>query len=141
MCQKALGSVCIEKLKSYCCYNSPLSRIVNQQLRSPASSVLGTFGPPENPSCDGLTISQLATVDWTKVDLSEWTALLTEHGLQPKPSLMNMDSLTGSGNTLNRIDGNRLDAGERTEERFKDLNTDQIRNDALFNSPPNVGEN
>ena len=139
--KKALGSVCIEKLKSYCCYNSPLSRIVNQQLRSPASSVLGTFGPPENPSCDGLTISQLATVDWTKVDLSEWTALLTQHGLQPKPSLMNMDSLTGSGNTLNRIDGNRLDAGERTEERFKDLNTDQIRNDALFNSPPNVGEN
>lgn len=139
--KEALGSICIEKKKSYCCYNSPLSRIVNQQLRGQASSVLGSFGSPENPSCDGLTVSQLSTVDWTKVDLSEWTALLTEHGLQPKPSLMNMDSLTGSGNTLNRIDGNRSDAGERTEERFKDLNTDQIRNDALFNSPPNVGEN
>lgn len=78
--QTALG-VCIVKKSAFCCYKSPLSRIIHEQLAS-------RFGitwpaPSETPACPGFTPTQLASVDWSQVDLSEWIADLKLAGMMP----------------------------------------------------------
>ena len=35
-----------------------------------------TFGDPKTPSCEGLKISQIATLDFDKMDFSEWIDML-----------------------------------------------------------------
>ncbi|RFM78468.1 mating pair stabilization TraN, partial [Salmonella enterica subsp. enterica serovar Heidelberg str. CFSAN002073] len=69
---KVLGA-CIEKRESYCCYNSPLSRIMNEQIRGQMN--LG-FGTAKAPSCDGLKIEDIGKVDWDQINLDEWLGIL-----------------------------------------------------------------
>ena len=58
---------------SYCCFNSPLSRILQVQIRQQLN--LG-WGSAEQPDCSGVTPETLQAVDWNRIDLSEWLALL-----------------------------------------------------------------
>ena len=65
--EKKLG-VCTRKKTTFCCYNSKLSRVINEQ----GKAQLGlTFGSAENPQCQGLTLDQLTRIDFSRLDLSE----------------------------------------------------------------------
>lgn len=123
-CHKKVLGVCIEKREAYCVFKSPLSRILQEQVRGQLGM---TFGDPENPSCDGLAIEQLGAIDWDLVNLDEWLAILSETG-NLKDMNIDMESLTGSGSSMNL--GSRDDAIERTLERFEDLDIEQIRRDS-----------
>ena len=46
-------------------------------------SYCGHYSGAKRPRCDGLTLSQLSQVDWDRIDLSEWTAMLQEAGIHP----------------------------------------------------------
>ena len=127
-CATSLGFGCIEQRRAYCCYNSPLSRIINEQ----AIPQLGqTFGTPETPECTGLTVAEVQALDWTRIDLSEWYGLLIEEDMLPNTvgeadnrySLSNSTTLEqdpGGTNALDRA-RNRADAvdleGVRQEVR------------------------
>ena len=74
---------CLIETKTYCCYSSPLARIMNEQLRE--QGIGGDWGTAKEPICEGITIADLDTVDWDLVDLSEWEAILFEAGLVPDP--------------------------------------------------------
>lgn len=132
-CASDVLGVCIEKRESYCCFNSPLSRIINAQVR-PQLGV--PYGDLRNPNCEGLTMDQIALIDWTLIDLSEWTAILAVNDLMPDVNAMTLDSLTGSGNTFNLVDPDveRLDAEQRTIERIGAEDIDQHRKDAASNT-------
>ncbi len=80
-CSARFLGVCYEHRDSYCCYKSPLSRIIHEQL----NTVFGIPFPPPSfqPACRGFTPAQLATVDWSMIDLSEWVALLKMADLMP----------------------------------------------------------
>ena len=121
---KVLGA-CIEKRESYCCYNSPLSRIMNEQIRGQMN--LG-FGTAKAPSCDGLKIEDIGKVDWDQINLDEWLGILGETGHYPTPETLTMDKLTGSGNILN--DGNRVNSVERAKNRLEGVNVDEKRKEA-----------
>ena len=73
-CASNILGLCIERKEGYCCFNSPLARIMNEQIR-PQLGI--SWGTAKAPQCQGLTIAQLGSVDWSRVDLSEWVALLT----------------------------------------------------------------
>jgi len=122
---------CLEKREAYCCFNSPLSRIINQQIRP---QLARPFGNARDPDCGGIEMSEVASIDWSLVDLSEWTALLSEYDLMPDVSVMNLESLTGSGSDLNDINGTRVDAGTRAEERLDGIDVDAIRREAADNT-------
>lgn len=77
---KVLG--CIEKSKSYCCYNGPLPRIIQEQIRPQLYA--SAWGSAENPTCGGVSPTELVAVDWNRVDLSEWIDLLKQSGLLPQ---------------------------------------------------------
>lgn len=120
--QKVIGQ-CLEKRESYCTFASPLSRIMNEQLRP----IIGVdWGTPEAPQCDGLSLNQMNTVDWSGVDLSEWEALLVEYNIIPTSADITMENITGSGNVLD-INGDRDNVLERTQDRINADDPEQIR--------------
>lgn len=113
-CASDIIGICIEKKESYCCYNSPLARIMQEQIRM--QGVDGGWGSGKHPRCEGLTPAQLAGVNWDAVDLSEWLALLAIGGQYPTQRDVSIDSLTGSGSALNfgNTSSPRPDAATRT---------------------------
>lgn len=121
---KKLG-ICIVKKKSYCCYDSPLARIVVEQ----GYAQLGmSQGSAKNPQCNGLTIGDLDRINWDTLDLSEWTGLLIQNSLYAGTANITPDSLTGSGSYLPGEQGSeRMSVGERTKKRFEDSIVDDIR--------------
>jgi hypothetical protein len=78
--EKFLG-FCLEHKDVFCCYPSPLDRIIASQIKIGQPNVAGGYGTPKNPNCSGFTPQQLADVDWNDVSLSAWTAMLQKAGL------------------------------------------------------------
>ncbi len=68
---KVLGA-CIEKRESYCCFSSPLSRIIQEQVRPQLGM---SWGGAKAPQCEGIPLDRLADIDWTQINLDEWLAL------------------------------------------------------------------
>jgi conjugal transfer mating pair stabilization protein TraN len=123
---KALGA-CIEKRESYCCFNSPLSRILQEQMRPQLGRDWGT---PEEPECGPVLASDLAEVDFSQIDLSEWTGMLYNADLLPSVDDMNIENLTGDGSNWDTGTG-RDNAAERALERLNGIDADDIRHQAL----------
>lgn len=63
--------VCTEKTESYCCFNSRLARLINEQGRS---QIGRNWGMPESPDCSGFSMAQLQSLDFSRMDLSEFYA-------------------------------------------------------------------
>ncbi len=63
--------VCVERKGSYCCFNSKLARIVQEQGRAQLSTFSG-WGSAANPNCRGFTPEEFQVLDFSKIDLSEW---------------------------------------------------------------------
>jgi conjugal transfer mating pair stabilization protein TraN len=64
-----IGSVCLERTVNYCCFNSKLARIIQEQGRP----LLGkNFGSGESPDCSGLTIREIMSMDLSRIDFSEF---------------------------------------------------------------------
>lgn len=68
-CSKKVAKVCFEKKKSYCCYNSRLARIINEQGRAQIGK---SWGSPKNPDCSGFTPQEFEKIDFSQIDLSEF---------------------------------------------------------------------
>ena len=124
------GSLCVEKRQSYCCFSSPMSRIIQQQARPQLGR---SWGSPKNPSCGGLTIDEITNLDWDKVDLSEWTGLLELNDMGPSADF-GMESLTGSGNIF-AVDEDRPNASQRASQRMEGIDVDAINADATQDLP------
>jgi conjugal transfer mating pair stabilization protein TraN len=72
-CIRILGScvACIEHTTGKCCFNSRLARIINEQGRQQFGK---GWGSAQNPDCSGFTIPQLQSMDFSRMDLSEFYA-------------------------------------------------------------------
>ena len=62
---------CIETTESYCCFNSRLARILNEQGRAQLGK---GWGGPQSPDCSGFTIAQLQALDFSRMNLAEFYA-------------------------------------------------------------------
>ena len=67
-------SICTEHTEGKCCFNSMLSRIINEQGRAQIGK---GWGDPENPDCSGFTVAQLQSLNLAAMDLSEFYASLS----------------------------------------------------------------
>lgn len=126
---KVLGQ-CIEKREAYCCFSSVVGRIIQEQGRQQLGM---TFGDPKNPSCDGLTTDQLAKLDWSKIDLSEWIGMLNVTGHLPNINNVSLETRTGTGSELSQV----FNAGEtrentllRNQSRLDGVDADAIKRQA-----------
>ncbi len=66
---------CVERKESYCCYNSPLARILQEQGRPQLGK---GWGSAQNPQCEGFTQDELERLDFDAMDLSEFEALIVQ---------------------------------------------------------------
>ena len=109
-CDSKVLGVCIVKKKSYCCFNSQLGRIINEQIRLQMEEKTledGTvvqvpkiqdWGSSKNPYCEGLSVEDLNKVDWDAIDLSEWTHILEENNLNmDQEKALTEGNMTGTG--------------------------------------------
>lgn len=125
---KVLGS-CVEKRESYCCFSSVVARIIQEQGRPQLGM---SFGSPESPQCEGLTPDQLARMDWSRIDLSEWIGMLNMTGNLPTINTVNLEQRTGSGSSLGDVfgEGERLNTLERNQQRLDGIDPDEIKKEA-----------
>ena len=84
-CIRILGHCvsCIEHSTGKCCFNSLLSRIVNEQGRIQAGK---GWGNATSPDCSGFSIPQLQALDFAAMDLSEFYASIV-------PTLPDLNSI------------------------------------------------
>ena len=62
---------CLAKTSTFCCFRSKLGRIIHEQGRPQIG--MG-WGGAENPECQGFTAPQLAALDFSIIDFSEYFA-------------------------------------------------------------------
>jgi len=124
-CASKFLGVCIEKRQSYCCFNSPLSRIIQEQARPQLE--IG-WGDKKEPDCRPLTTSQISGIDWDKINLDEWLGILQGNGHWPDSSTLNAEALTGLGSPLST--GDRESVIERTHNRIDGIDIQGRRHEA-----------
>ncbi|WP_406038898.1 conjugal transfer protein TraN [Succinimonas sp.] len=108
-CSVKVLKKCVVHKRRYCCYSSPLARIV--MSRPEAIEIAGG-------TCGGIPLGRLSEIDLSSIDLSEWAYYLDRSGLLPDGEF-SLESLTGSGSALNT--GHRDNTAVRTEKRLQNL--------------------
>ena len=87
------ASICLQTTQTYCCFNSRLSRIINTsggpQIGKPATD------------CTGFTQDEFAMLDFSKINLSEFTAEIMANVKLPATSAVTGDSATTMQTKLN----------------------------------------
>lgn len=135
---KVLGS-CVEKRKGYCCFNSPLSRIIQEGARPQLGM---SWGNSKSPSCEGIPAEHLSKIDWNLINWEEWMAILAATNQYPEvdPSMLNFDDVTGPGSDFDVFDYERLNTPDRTIERMEGINVDDKREEARDKVNYSVGK-
>lgn len=87
-CSKRLPIIrtCIETTQSFCCFNSRLARIVNEQGLVQIGRGMGSAN---SPSCSGFSVAELQALDFSRMDLSEFYAEIA-------PTAPNLGALSGA---------------------------------------------
>lgn len=139
---------CIEKRESYCCYKTPLSRIVAEQIRTKAPQVAGGYGEPSGPQCGGFTPAQLSAFDWSLFDPGEWILLLQEAGLIPDSTtsaetMWGLNSSRAVAATGSTAQNGEIDIQTQTIQRYTPLvetyiqRRDSLSRESVCFSDPN----
>ena len=74
-CEKKWPLVgCVQKAKGYCCFNSKMARIIQEQGRPQLTTFQpnGAWGPANSPNCKGFTPEEFQALDFSRIDLSEY---------------------------------------------------------------------
>ncbi|AUI88818.1 hypothetical protein BS333_20805 (plasmid) [Vibrio azureus] len=131
-CKTEVLGACLEKRKSYCAYDSPLSRILMEQIYQQPQMGL-SWGSAKNPNCSGLSIEDIGNVDWDQVNLDEWVGILIETDNFIQDDVIDIERLTGRGSLLNygeTPETERQNVLEKNTERFDAIDVDEVRRDA-----------
>lgn len=79
-CSDSFLGVCLTKKKVYCCFESRLSRILQEQGRQQLNK---PWGKPKTEQCLGFTIDEFARLDLSQMDFSEVYAEFTDAARLP----------------------------------------------------------
>jgi conjugal transfer mating pair stabilization protein TraN len=85
-CSHKILGFCVTTTYSHCCFNSVLSRIINEQGRMQFAKA---WGGAKTPDCSGFTIAQLQSLDFAAMDFSEFYASIV-------PKLPDLGALQGA---------------------------------------------
>lgn len=68
-CSEKWVGVCVQKKRTYCCFGSPLARIIIEQGRPQLD--IG-WGNAKEPNCRGFTPDEFQKLDFSKISFQEW---------------------------------------------------------------------
>ncbi len=80
-CSDSVLGVCVTKRKAYCCFESKLSRILQEQGRPQIGK---PWASPKKETCLGFTIDEFARLDLSQMDFSEVYAEFQEAARLPE---------------------------------------------------------
>lgn len=92
--REKLTKICLRKKTSFCCFGNKLSRLIQEQGRAQLNM---SWGYPKEPDCRGLSPEELSRLDFSRMDLSELFADISQ-GFHP-PSMSHI----AEGVELDRI--------------------------------------
>lgn len=69
-CSKKVLGVCLQKKKAYCQFDSKLAQIVQAQGRNAQLGI--SFGSGKNPDCRGITVDELQSLQFDRMDFSNF---------------------------------------------------------------------
>ena len=87
-CSSSFLGVCTTKRKTYCCFESKLTRIIQEQGRPQIDK---PWGPPKTEQCVGLTLDEFSRLDLSKMDFSEIYSEFLESAKLPDQAQMASD--------------------------------------------------
>jgi conjugal transfer mating pair stabilization protein TraN len=67
-CSSSFLGICFTSRKAYCCFQSKLTRILQEQGRPQIGKV---WGPPKTESCEGFTADEFSRLDLSVMDFRE----------------------------------------------------------------------
>jgi conjugal transfer mating pair stabilization protein TraN len=72
---------CEQRARTYCCFNSMLARIIQEQGRPQLTTYgpTGNWGTAQNPNCSGLTPDEFQQLDFSKIDFTEYIAVIQKN--------------------------------------------------------------
>ena len=130
-CQTKILGKCIIKKDRYCCFNSPITRIIRENLDQ---SGVADLGSAKHPACQGLTIEQVMKMDMNYVDTNEIEGRMAQGGYNidmAALSSMNFDDIQsmidGAGSLVG--DSTRVNPSDRTQS-----SVDQTDHSAAYGS-------
>ncbi|WP_299021314.1 conjugal transfer protein TraN [uncultured Photobacterium sp.] len=129
-CIKKSPFGCLVDRRYYCCYPSPLGRIIMEQ----AAPVLGITIDSQSGQCEGMTFDQAANFDWSTLDLSEWESYLMASGVVVDHNDLDIETL--SDNPLLPNNEFALDPVELNQTRFEENNISDTNNANVENASP-----
>ncbi|WP_339145173.1 conjugal transfer protein TraN [Pseudoalteromonas galatheae] len=68
-CTKKWFGSCVQEVEVKCCFSSKLARIIHEQGRPQLNM---SFGTPKEPNCKGFDAEEFQSLDFSKIDLSEY---------------------------------------------------------------------
>ncbi|SPR16125.1 conjugal transfer protein TraN [Orientia tsutsugamushi] len=92
--------ICLARKSTYCCFQSKLARIFQEEARKQLKI---NFGTPECPKCIGLTVKELQKVDFTKINMDE----LFGDILTKAQNSMNKDIIAGIKDKVHSMQQNQ----------------------------------
>ncbi len=102
--KKQLG-VTISKTEKWCCFNSPLARIIHEQARE-QTTINKPWGTFATADCTGFTVAEFEKIVFSLVDLTEWIAMLQLGGNSPTDPNLLAERFSGGATAGTRITGN-----------------------------------
>lgn len=69
-CDKKVLGACIQKSQVYCVFDGKLARIIQEQGRRDQLGV--KFGSGDSPNCRGITVAELQSIDFDKINFADF---------------------------------------------------------------------
>ena len=87
-CSASFLGVCTTKKKAYCCFESKLTRILQEQGRPQINK---PWAKPKEEKCEGFTVDEFSRLDMSKMDFSEIYSEFLEAAKLPNEAQMATD--------------------------------------------------
>ncbi|CAM3825182.1 type-F conjugative transfer system mating-pair stabilization protein TraN [Rouxiella silvae] len=102
-CSKKVLGVCLQKKEVYCQFEGKLARIVQQQGRQGQLGI--SFGSADSPNCRGITVEELQSINFDKIDFSDFYSDLESNENLPDDSSMVNSVKSKIASQVNQMEG------------------------------------
>jgi len=122
-CSKKVLGTCLKRREAYCCFKSPMSKMLRASAEP--GGVLN-HGNAKRPDCSGIPLDQIDRINWDQMDFNQLAANMDEGGVFEKTNdgTQTANNLTGAGATGATAD--RKNVQDRTSERLGSIDTDAV---------------
>lgn len=111
-CAERVLGFCVDKRQRHCCFNSPMTKMIREQLKRLGIRGMGTA---KHPDCSGVSPAEFARMNTGDMDTNDLEGRMLQGGMFPDMSAVlagNVDLLelfTGTGSSINTGRVNTLD--------------------------------